>query len=180
MPDVIGAIRGKWLGLGGEAFFGPALDGERPTFDGVGRAQSFAGGAVISWHPALGAFAVWGGIGQKWQALGREQYGYPVTDESGCADGVGRFNHFRTMQLPDAPWASVYWSPRTGAHEVHGGIRVQWKREGFERGRLGYPTSDEHGPATARRSDFERGFIAWNPTGEMQVYVPGAVLFDDA
>jgi len=60
MADIIGAIRDKWLRLGGEGFFGPALDIERPTFDGVGRAQAFNGGAIISWHPQTGAFAVWG------------------------------------------------------------------------------------------------------------------------
>jgi len=73
MPEVIGAIREKWLVLGGEAGFGAALDIERPTFDGVGRAQSFHGGGTISWHPAVGAFAVWGAIGAKWIALGRER-----------------------------------------------------------------------------------------------------------
>ena len=60
--EVIGAIREKWLKLGGEGFFGHAIDIERPTFDGVGRAQQFSGGGIISWHPAMGAFAVWGQI----------------------------------------------------------------------------------------------------------------------
>ena len=81
MADVIGAIREKWLGLGGEGFFGRATDVERPTFDGVGRAQGFSGGGIISWHPSVGAFGVWGQICAKWEALGRERYGYPVTDE---------------------------------------------------------------------------------------------------
>jgi uncharacterized protein with LGFP repeats len=75
MADIIGAIRDKWLRLGGEGFFGPALDIERPTFDGVGRAQAFNDGAIISWHPGTGAFAVWGLIGAKWVASGREQFG---------------------------------------------------------------------------------------------------------
>ena len=97
MADVIGAIREKWLKLGGEGFFGHAIDIERPTFDGVGRAQQFSGGGIISWHPAIGAFAVWGQIGAKWVALGREKYGYPITDELTCADGRGRLNHFRSM-----------------------------------------------------------------------------------
>lgn len=52
MAEVIGAIREKWLRLGGESgFFGAALDIERPTFDGIGRAQPFAGaGGTISWY----------------------------------------------------------------------------------------------------------------------------------
>jgi hypothetical protein len=37
VTEVIGAIRDKWLALGGEKGFGAALDIERPTFDGAGR-----------------------------------------------------------------------------------------------------------------------------------------------
>ncbi|MEU4396509.1 hypothetical protein [Kribbella sp. NPDC023855] len=180
MNEVIGAIRDKWLALGGEAGLGQPLDGERPTFDGQGRAQSFSGGATISWHPELGAFAVWGSIGQKWISLGREQFGYPITDESPCPDGRGRFNHFRAMQLAGHPDASVYWTPRTGAHEVHGAIRRAWETRGWERGPLGYPTSDEHasaGHANGRRSDFEHGFIDWTPQGGAKLH--GPVPFDD-
>ena len=68
MAEVIGAIREAWLRRGGEHGFGPALDIERPTFDGVGRAQEFRGGGTISWHPHIGAFAVWGAIGAKWES----------------------------------------------------------------------------------------------------------------
>ncbi len=177
MPDVIGAIRDKWLALGSEGFTGPALDIERPTFDGVGRAQSFQNGVIISWHPALGAFAVYGAIGQKWQSLGREQYGCPVTDELGCPDRRGRFNHFRTMQIAGGPAASIYWTPTTGACEVHGDIRAAWEQQHWERGPLGYPTSDEFGPASHRRSNFEHGFIDWTPGGGAHVH--GPVPIDD-
>jgi len=170
MADVIGAIRDKWLALGGDAFTGPALDVERPTFDGLGRAQNFANGVVISWHPSLGAFVVFGAIGQKWLSLGREQFGYPVTDELPCPDGRGRFNHFRAMQLADAPVASIYWTPRTAAHEIHGAIRGAWERIGFERSSLGYPTSDETGPASHRRNTFEHGFIDWTPQSGAHVH----------
>jgi uncharacterized protein with LGFP repeats len=169
MPDVIGAIRDKWLALGGERGYGLPLDIERPTFDGTGRAQEFAGDKSISWHPGTGAFAVWGKIRQKWIALGREAFGYPVTDESPCPDGRGRFNHFRAMQIRGTPDASIYWTPQTGAHEVHGAIRDKWASLGWETGKLRYPTSDErdfeaeYGQRGARRSDFQYGWISWTP-----------------
>jgi uncharacterized protein with LGFP repeats len=173
MAEVIGAIRDKWLALGGEAGFGAALDIERPTFDDAGRAQPFADGRFISWHPELGAFAVVGRIAQKWVSLGREQYGYPVTDELGCPDGRGRFNHLRTMQVAGGPVASIYWTPTTDAHEVRGGIRAAWEKSGFERGPLGYPTSDEvSSGGKGRRSNFEHGFISWTPKGGAQVHGP--------
>ena len=161
--DAIGAIRAKWLQLGGEGFFGPATDVERPTFDGVGRAQTFSGGGIISWHPRTGAFAVWGQIGAKWVSLGREQYGYPISDERQCPDGRGRFNEFRSVHVNGSPEASIYWTPTTGAHEVRGAIRTLWAQRGWQRGPLGYPTSDEFstGRGDERRSRFERGSISW-------------------
>jgi uncharacterized protein with LGFP repeats len=171
MTDVIGAIRDKWLALGGEGRFGQPLDVERPTFDNVGRAQDFQGGGTICWHPELGAFAVWGEIRKKWVAVGREQFGYPVNDESPCPDGRGRFNHFRAMHLPGRPDGSIYWTPQTGAHEVHGAIRSKWAALGWERSEFGYPRSDERdfeaeaGVPGARRSDFAHGWISWTPHG---------------
>lgn len=160
---VVGTIREKWVKLGGEGFFGHATDIERPTFDGLGRAQQFSGGGIISWHPAIGAFAVWGQIAAKWVEVGREKYGYPITDELTADDGRGRFNHFRSMHLPDNPEASIYWSPTIGAHEIHGVIRTAWFARGAERGALGYPTSDEYstGRGDERRSNFVNGYITW-------------------
>ncbi len=177
MAEVIGAIRDKWLAFGGEAGFGAALDVERPTFDGVGRAQPFANGKFIVWHPEIGPFVVFGAIAQKWLSLGREQFGYPITDELGCPDGRGRFNHFRTMQVPGHPEASIYWTPQTGPHEVHGAIRDAWARAGFERGPVGYPTSDEVAAGgRRRRSNFEHGFIDWTP--QQGAHIHGPVIID--
>ena len=179
MADVIGAIRDKWLRLGGEGAFGPALDVERPTFDGVGRAQAFAAGRFISWHPHIGAFGVWGAIGAKWVSLGRERFGYPITDELACPDGRGRFNHFRAMHIGGHPEASIYWTPSTGAHEVRGAIRAAWAGRGWERGPVGYPTGDEFatGRGDERRSNFERGFIDWTSRRGAQVH--GPVIIDN-
>lgn len=169
MPEVIGAIRDKWIALGGSAgVLGEPLDIERPTFDGTGRAEEFTGGTV-SWHPKTGAFAVWGAIRERWIALGREGYGYPVTDESGCPDGRGRFNHFRAMQLPGTPDASIYWTPTTDAQPVYGAIRDLWARHGWEKSPVGYPLEAEHDPIggsdqVQRLQRFEVGEIDWHPS----------------
>lgn len=83
-------------------------------------------------------FEVHGAIRDKYIELGFERsfLGYPVTDETSCPDGVGRFNHFQA--------GSIYWTPSTGAHEVHGLIRDFWAAHGWERNpALGYPISDE-------------------------------------
>lgn len=174
MTEVIGAIAEKWQAMGGAAGFGEPADIERPTFDGVGRSQPFSGGKFIVWHPQLGAFEVHGAIAARWLSLGREQWAYPTTDELGTPDGRGRFNHFAAMQLAGHPVASIYWTPQTAAHEVHGAIRDAWAGQGFERGPVGFPTSDEHGSSVpgGRRNEFEHGFIDWTAQRGAQVHGP--------
>jgi hypothetical protein len=88
-----------------------------------------------------GAFEVHGAIREKYLALGAEAsiLGYPRTDETAAPDGVGRFNHFQS--------GSIYWTPGTSAHEVHGLIRDHWASLGWERNpKLGYPITDEFIP----------------------------------
>ncbi len=82
--------------------------------------------------------------------------GAPITAEAGAPDGVGRYRVFER--------GSIYWTPRTNADEVHGRIRDAWKDEGWEAGRLGYPTEDERAIPGGRRSVFEHGFITWDAT----------------
>ena len=47
-------------------------------------------------------------------------------------DGRGRARDFDN--------ATISWTPQTGAHEVHGDIRVKWATLHW----LGYPLTDEH------------------------------------
>ena len=90
---------------------------------------------------SAGAFEVHGAIREKFLALGAEAsiLGYPRTDESVTPDGIGRYNHFQG--------GSIYWTPGTGAHEVHGLSRDRWAILGWERNpQLGYPITDEFIP----------------------------------
>jgi len=168
--EVHGAIRDKFNALGGPGgLLGYPTTNETGTPDGKGRFNHFTNGSIY-YHPAIGAFEVHGAIHAEWASLGSEAYGYPLTDETGSADGVGRFNHFRTF-LPDGTTAdaSIYWTPGTGAHEVRGAIRVAWAGLGFEKSFLGYPVSDEHDSGGGRRSDFQNGSIFWTAAGGAQV-----------
>ena len=115
MADVIGAIRDKWLAIGGDPVTGPALDVERPTFDGVGRRQAFHNGLVISWHPSVGAHEVHGDIRLAWERIGSEssRLGYPTSDETGPPGH--RRNNFQH--------GFIDWTPQTGAH-VHGPVVI--------------------------------------------------------
>jgi uncharacterized protein with LGFP repeats len=163
---VFGAIEQKWLALGGTSgFLGDPLTNETPTFDGTGRTQTFKRG-IVSWHPSIGAHEVHGAIAGRWIEVGREHFGFPISDETTCPDAVGRFNHFRGVHLSGTPDSSIYWSPASGAHEVFGAIRDKWASMGFERGVLGYPVEPEHDQAGGGRTQrFQAGVITWTGSG---------------
>ena len=167
-PPVVGAINAKYLALGGcESLLGAPVAEERGAPDGGGRYSVFEHGSIY-WTQSHGAFEVHGQIRDKWAEVGWEAgiLGYPTTDETTTPDSVGRYNVFER--------GSIYWSPNTGAHEVHGVIRDAWASSGWERGPLGYPTSDEYDVDGGRRSDFQKGSISWNSTtGEVAVELDG-------
>ena len=164
--EVHGAILSRYLTLGGPAgLLGLPITDETGTPDGVGRYNHFAHGGSIYWTPATGAHAVYGAIRTTWASTGWERgpLGYPTTDETGTPDGVGRYNHFSKA-------GSIYWTPGTGARAIYGAIRATWARLGWERGRLGYPTTSEYGVVGGRRNDFQHGSITWiAATGAVQV-----------
>jgi GH25 family lysozyme M1 (1,4-beta-N-acetylmuramidase) len=156
--SIHGAIRDKWASMGWErSLLGYPVTDETGTPDGVGRFNHFSSSGSIYWTPGTGAWSVHGAIRAKWASLGWETsfLGYPVTDETGTPDGIGRFNHF-------AKSGSVYWTPSTGAWSVHGAIRATWASLGWERSCLGYPVSDEFAISGGRQSNFQHGFITWN------------------
>lgn len=138
--EVHGAIRHRWASMGWErSFLGyPRTDetvGREPKKEG--RFNHFQGGSIY-WHPQSGAFEIHGAILGKYRELGAEasMLGYPTTNETATPDAVGRFNHFQR--------GSIYWTPSTWAHEVHGLIRNHWAQHGWERNpQLGYPLTDE-------------------------------------
>lgn len=114
---------------------------------------------------------VHGAIRTKWEQLGGEHsfLGFPVTDELGTPDGVGRFNHFEG--------GSIYWTPQTGAHEVHGAIRDLWAHHGWERSGLRYPISDEQSTSDGRGrvSHFQGGDIVWTPEDGVSLHLRGNI-----
>ena len=158
------AIDEKYRSLGGAGgFLGRPVDEgagdqEMPTASGRGRCRDYQGGSIY-WSPQTGAHEVHGAIRVKWAQLRGEGgfLGFPLTDETGTPDGQGRFNHFEG--------GSIYWTPQIGPHEVHGAIREEWARRKWERGRLGYPVSDELAleDGRGRMSQFQGGAILWWP-----------------
>ncbi len=84
--------------------------------------------------------------------------GNPLGDVQRSPDGRGRFRHYER--------GSIYWTPETCAHEVHGDILERWRQfnpNHPELGVLGYPTTDEQDASSGggRVSHFEHGSIHW-------------------
>jgi hypothetical protein len=103
---------------------------------------------------------VHGAIYQKYLALGAEAsfLGLPESDELSTVLSTGRFNHFQG--------GTIYWTPVTGAWEIHGAIRNKWWQLDGDRSYLGYPISDEEnwvdptvGQTAGRISHFQNGSI---------------------
>jgi hypothetical protein len=98
-----------------------------------------------------------------------------------AADRVGRFRTYARGNEPiitpvsdtrNQPNGAIYWTPSTCAHEVHGAIYHKWSALGLEKGRLGYPTTDETvtPDGLGRFNHFQRGSIYWSPlTGAHEV-----------
>ena len=106
----------------------------------------------IYWSSATGARVVSGAVRDRWAALGWEHgLGYPTTDTTPISGGT--YSHFQR--------GSIYWSPATGAHQVGGAIRDRWAATGWERGYLGYPTSDERAVPGGRANSFQGGEVRW-------------------
>ncbi|MBF0363649.1 MAG: hypothetical protein HQK49_21700 [Oligoflexia bacterium] len=134
--EIHGSIRDKWGSLGLEnSFLGYPTSDETTTPDGIGRFNHFQGGSIY-WHPCIGAFEVHGLIRQKWSQMGYEKskLGYPKSDELKTSDLQGRYSKFQH--------GAIYYHPQHGTHPILGVIYYQWADQGFEKGSLGYPTSD--------------------------------------
>ncbi len=169
---VMGAIYDRWQDLSWEqGVLGYPITNELPAKDG-GVYNDFEHGSIY-YSSATGAWEVMGAIYDAWAALQWENgfLGFPVTGELTTADGVGRYNEFQG--------GVIYWTPSTGAHEVHGAILIKWTALGREASCLGYPTSDEHTDGNGDpRSDFERGYITWSSTNSWTVVCTDHI-FDD-
>ncbi|MDO5498874.1 MAG: polysaccharide deacetylase family protein, partial [Propionibacteriaceae bacterium] len=124
-----------------------------------GCGQHFQNGSIY-YQPQAGAHRVFGAIFDGWTRIGWENsvVGYPTSGESCGLPGGGCFQVFER--------GSIYWSPASGAHAVFSGaIGAHWASTGWERGRYGYPVSNEtcrsEGGVRICDQSFQRGTITW-------------------
>lgn len=147
---VRGAIGDKYIAEGGSGVFGLPVAGEVAVPGGKG--QSFQK-TKIYWSGTTGAHYVWGGILDRFNALGGVNvFGLPTTDE--IAVKGGRASYFQRGRF--------YYSSAYGVHEVHGAILAAYLQNGGPDGKLGLPRSDEYAVTNGRRSDFRGGSITWD------------------
>jgi uncharacterized protein with LGFP repeats len=139
------------------------------TFCGMrdgGCGQHFQGGSVY-WSPSTGSRAVRGAVRDRWAGQGWENgaLGYPTSPTfCGLRDG-GCGQHFQG--------GSVYWSPSSGAHVVAAELVGRWAVQGWERGVLGYPTSEPFvGVDRSRGQHFQGGSVYHSWTGTFTVLGP--------
>jgi hypothetical protein len=154
---VRGVIRTKWAATGWENNLGYPVSDEFCGLRGGGCGQHFSKAASIYWTPATGAHLVRNAIRSAWAAVGWEtrELGYPTSDEFCRLVGGGCGEQFQG--------GSIYWSAATGAHAVWGPLRAYWGSTGWERGSLGYPTSNQYSANGMVRQNFQRGYLLLNP-----------------
>jgi uncharacterized protein with LGFP repeats len=114
----------------------------------------FRGGSIY-WSSATGAHTIGGAVRSKWAAAGAQNgtLGYPTSDEGrGLRDG-GAYQAFQGGR--------IHWSRATGAHVTRGGILSAWAAAGYERGGLGYPTSNEYAFSGGAAQNFQGGTVTW-------------------
>ena len=109
---------------------------------------------------------VHGRIYERYCLLRRERgfLGFPVRDELATTGVKGAGSLFEK--------GSIYWSPRSGAHEVHGEIHRKWRALGGHKSIVGFPLSDQTpvGKTAARFNRFQNGTVYWsNKTGAREV-----------
>ena len=150
-------IYDTWRAAGGESgTYGVVHEMEHPVRGG--RQTNFAHGSILA-SPDGVVHTVRGGIGNEYVSLGYEHgyLGLPTSDEVCGLRNGGCYQNFEN--------GSINWTSTTGAHALHGAIRDEWGRTGWENGPLGYPTTDE---ICGLRNggcyqDFQNGQIHWSP-----------------
>ncbi|MFE4836255.1 hypothetical protein ACFRAU_16440 [Arthrobacter sp. NPDC056691] len=163
-----GAITAKYARTGGPAsWLGNPASREVTGLRSGGAYQVFRGGSIY-WSAAGGAHTIGGAIRSKWAAGGAQngRLGYPTSDEGRGLRNGGAYQGFQGGR--------IHWSPATGAHITQGGILAAWAGSGYERGVLGYPTSDEYAFSGGAAQNFQGGTITWTAQAGARI-VAGAI-----
>jgi hypothetical protein len=155
-----GAIGSSWTASGSEnGALGYPSGNENGGLRNGGSWQQFEKGK-IHWSPSTGAHRTIDGSAVQglWAQSNWENgaLGYPATEEFGGLVRGGAWQRFEG--------GTVHWSPASGARWTKTGSAIQnaWIAQGWENGRLGYPTTNETESGSGSEQAFEGGSIRWD------------------
>lgn len=172
-PLLPGAIRNHYAWSGYQnGRLGYPVSEERCGLVRDGCYQMFEGGSIV-WSAGSGAHTNhYGAIRSRWESLGYENgyLGYPVGEETCQLVRGGCYQPFQG--------GFILWQTNVGTYTSRpGAIRQLWGDQGFERGPIGYPRSDEECYNGYCRQFFEGGYIHWTAAaGVHAVYNGPSVL----
>lgn len=91
---------------------------------------------------------------------------------------VGEEQHtVRGGRVQEFEKGAIFWSPKTGARVVKSDVLAKYKSLGAEKGKLGFPVSDERSVKKGMSQTFEHGFLRTTTGGDMEEeIIPGATL----
>jgi hypothetical protein len=166
----------RWFITHKEELLRPELDlgnpATAPTYneDTGAWSQPYDRGAFM-YHPGAGsAFEIHGAIYRRYQEMDDpDELGHLVSDEEVATDERGRKSLFSN--------GGIYWSSRTGAHEVLGQLYLDYESQG-ESAAWGFPT---HAPQRIGRGQgtelrFERARMYHRDDAPAAFEVHGAIL----
>jgi uncharacterized protein with LGFP repeats len=153
------ALLDEWTAWGRLTGMGWPQADEQCGLVGNGCLQRFGNGGIY-WSPATGAKAVRGALGSGFRGMGEQNsgLGYPVT-EQGCGKRANGCSQ-------EFQGGTLLWSGASGTGSVRGALRDEYRSQGWENGRLGYPVGGE---ACGKRDggcaqEFQGGTELWSPT----------------
>ncbi|MCC9204488.1 zinc-dependent metalloprotease family protein [Arthrobacter sp. zg-Y769] len=133
-----------------------------------GKYQNFAHGAIL-WSAATGAQVTLNGdIRDAYRETGFETgpLGFPTSGEVSVPGG----------KYQDYKNGAILWTASGGAQiSLSGAIRDAYRKSGFERGPLGFPTGGETNIPGGKYQNFQNGAILWSASGGAQVSPSGAI-----
>jgi hypothetical protein len=155
-----GEIRDRWATTGYSAGVLGYPTGKVVTFENGGSYQRFQNGYIVA-SPATGAHTSMGPIRSRWAATGYETgyLGYPTGEiQTGVTGSYQRYEK-----------GFILYSPATGAYSSMGPIRSVYASQGYEGGRLGYPTSEVITTADGISQNYAGGTISISTLGVKKI-----------
>ena len=107
---------------------------------------------IIAYSKNTGARAMYGDIAKSWMQ-NRDVIGLPRGDQ-----GTIKKGYYQAFEK-----GAIHYSKDSGAHATWGDIWTYWKSKAFERGHLGYPTSDPKTVGDQIHQSFQGATVVFTP-----------------